>query len=351
MLKRLRQKWNVSGRQFFLILCVFAITGTTTAWLTRVITAWAGFTSNTFWLWKLLLRLAMLVVGYQVILLTVAFLFGQFPFFWKFEKRMLGWMGIRVGGKRYKEKGKKQSAVSHQQSAISHEQLNIKSQMSNQQSAVSGQPSAVSKQPSNLKSQISNQQSVFLAVFASGTGSNAQKIIDYFRGHPIIKISLIVSNKPQAGVLQIAQKEKIASLIIEKENFFRGDGYVAELKALNIHWIILAGFLWKVPETLIRAFPGKIINIHPALLPKYGGKGMYGHFVHEAVIAAAEKESGITIHYVDEHFDHGQHILQVICPVEEGDTPESLAKKVQVLEHKHYPEVIERLIREEKGEI
>lgn len=338
MLKRLQQKWNVSGRQFFIILCVFAITGTTTAWLTRVVTAWAGFTDETFWLWKLLLRLAMLVIGYQVILLTVAFIFGQFPFFWKFEKRMLRWMGIRwkEEGIGYEEEGNQPSAISYQQSAVSHQHTNLKSQMSNLKS-----------EPSNLKSQISNHK--FLAVFASGTGSNAQKIIDYFRGHPFIKISLIVSNKPQAGVLQIAQNEKIASLIIEKENFFRGDGYVNELKALNIHWVVLAGFLWKVPETLIQAFPGKIINIHPALLPKYGGKGMYGHFVHEAVIAAAEKESGITIHYVDEHFDHGQHILQVTCPIEPGDTPESLAKKVQVLEHRHYPQIIERLITEDQA--
>lgn len=351
MLKRLQQKWNVSGRQFFLILCVFAITGTTTAWLTRVVTGWAGFTDQTFWLWKLLLRLAMLVIGYQVILLTVAFLFGQFPFFWKFEKRMLRW----IAGKRSAVSSQPSavsgqlSAVSGQPSAISNEQSNLKRQMSNQQSAIGNQQSAVSDQSSNLKSTISNQQSVHLAVFASGAGSNAQKIIDYFRDHPAIKISLIVSNKPQAGVLQIAQKEKIASLIIEREKFFRGDGYVNELKALDIHWIILAGFLWKVPETLIQAFPGKIINIHPALLPKYGGKGMYGHFVHEAVIAAGEKESGITIHYVDEHFDHGQHILQAICPIEPGDTPESLAKKVQLLEHKHYPAIIEKLVIENQA--
>ncbi|MBX2922016.1 MAG: phosphoribosylglycinamide formyltransferase [Chitinophagaceae bacterium] len=220
----------------------------------------------------------------------------------------------------------------------------------NQRSAISDQQSAVSDETSNLKpvrrggSQISNLKSVHLALFASGAGSNAQKIINYFRDHPAIKVTLIVSNKPQAGVLQIAQRENIASLIIERENFFRGDGYTGELKALDIHWIILAGFLWKVPLSLIQAFPGKIINIHPALLPKYGGKGMYGHFVHEAVIAAGEKESGITIHYVDEQFDHGQHILQATCPVEPGDTPDILAKKVQVLEHKHYPEIIEKLI-------
>lgn len=185
---------------------------------------------------------------------------------------------------------------------------------------------------------------VRIAVFASGTGSNAQQIIDRFRDDPSVAVSLVVSNKPGAGVLKIAEKENIPSLTIEKERFFRGDGYANELKERGIQWIILAGFLWKIPVTLIKAFPGRIINIHPALLPKYGGKGMYGHFVHEAVIAAKEKESGITIHYVDEQFDHGSHILQATCPVEPGDTPETLAKKVQALEHMHYPEVIARLI-------
>lgn len=343
MLKRLQQKWNVDGKQFFLILCVFAITGTTTAWLTKVITGWMGFNEQTFWLWKLLLRLGMLVIGYQLILLSVAFLFGQFPFFWKFEKRMLKWIGI----------GRKPSAVSNQQLYASEKfslsQGGSKMQNPNQKSQMSNQQAAFSHQLSNLKSQISNQKPVHLAIFASGTGSNAQRIIDSFRNHATIKVTLIVTNKPGAGVLRIAQKEKIASLVIERENFFRGDGYTGELKALGIHWVILAGFLWKVPETLIHAFPGKIINIHPALLPKYGGKGMYGHFVHEAVIAAGEKESGITIHYVDEHFDHGQHILQVTCPVEPADTPETLAKKVQVLEHKYYPELIGKLIAEDQA--
>ncbi len=187
---------------------------------------------------------------------------------------------------------------------------------------------------------------VHIAIFASGTGSNALKIIDHFRNHSSISIALVASNKPGAGVLDIAERKNIPSLIIEKERFFRGDGYVSELKRRNIQWIILAGFLWKIPTSLIQAFPGKIINIHPALLPKYGGKGMYGHFVHEAVIEAKEKESGITIHYVDEEFDHGKHILQLTCPVEDTDTPETLAKKIQVLEHKHYPEVIARLINE-----
>lgn len=183
-----------------------------------------------------------------------------------------------------------------------------------------------------------------LAIFASGAGSNAQKIIDHFRDHPQIHISLIVTNKPGAGVLQIATTEQIKTIVIDKEKFFRGDGYVPELKAAGIDWVILAGFLWKIPETLINAFPNKIVNIHPALLPKYGGKGMYGHFVHEAVIAAGEQESGITIHFVDEHFDHGKHIFQATCPIDSSDTPETLAKKVQVLEHLHFPQVIEQLL-------
>lgn len=186
---------------------------------------------------------------------------------------------------------------------------------------------------------------ISIAIFASGAGSNAHQIINYFKNDPAINIALIVSNKPEAGVLKIALEAAIPSLVIDKENFFRGDGYVNALQDKNIQWIILAGFLWKIPLSLIKAFPGKIINIHPALLPKYGGKGMYGHYVHEAVIASGDKESGITIHYVDEQYDHGQSIFQATCSVDKEDTPESLAKKVQALEHRHYPEVIEKLVK------
>ncbi|MFP5042109.1 phosphoribosylglycinamide formyltransferase [Parasediminibacterium sp. JCM 36343] len=182
-----------------------------------------------------------------------------------------------------------------------------------------------------------------IAIFASGAGSNAQKIIDHFQQHPQITISLIVCNKPQAGVVQIASNEQIPVLIIEKERFFKGDGYVSELQALEIDFIVLAGFLWKIPLALINAFPNKIINIHPALLPKYGGKGMYGHFVHEAVIANKEAESGITIHYVNEHFDEGSPIFQATCPVLSTDTPDSLAKKIHSLEHAHFARVIEEI--------
>lgn len=183
-----------------------------------------------------------------------------------------------------------------------------------------------------------------IALFASGGGSNAQKIIDHFRNHNQVKVSLIVSNKPEAGVLQIAARENIPTLLIEKEQFFRGNAYVDEIKAAGIELIVLAGFLWKVPSALIAAFPNAIINIHPALLPKYGGKGMYGHFVHEAVVAAKETESGITIHFVDEHFDHGTHIAQVTCAIDPNDTPEMVAKKVLSLEHYHFPRVIEQIL-------
>ena len=188
-----------------------------------------------------------------------------------------------------------------------------------------------------------------IAIFSSGTGSNAKKIIDHLtsikgNGISTAMVSLIVCNKPGAGVLEIAAENNIRAILIEKEKFFRGNAYIDELKAAGIDFIVLAGFLWKIPVALIKTFQGKMINIHPALLPKYGGKGMYGNFVHEAVIANREKESGITIHYVDEVYDHGQVVLQATCLVSENDTPETLAKKVQVLEHRHFPTAVALLV-------
>src|SRR5688572_8900366 len=145
---------------------------------------------------------------------------------------------------------------------------------------------------------------IHLAVFASGAGSNAQKIIEHFNNHAQVRVALVVCNKQGAGVLDIAVKAGIPYLLIKKEQFFYGNAYVTELQQAKISWIILAGFLWKLPSALLKAFPSRIINIHPALLPKYGGKGMYGNFVHQAVLEAKEMQSGITIHYVDEHYDH-----------------------------------------------
>ena len=183
-----------------------------------------------------------------------------------------------------------------------------------------------------------------IAIFASGTGSNAQKILAHFQSSNKIEIALIVSNKTNAGVLNFAKEYSVPTLIIDREKFLKGDGYVPELQAAGIDWIILAGFLWKIPPTMINQWGKRIINIHPALLPKYGGKGMYGEAVHRAVLAANEKESGITIHYVDEQYDHGATIFQATCSVLSTDLVENLAEKIHALEHLHYPVVIEKVI-------
>lgn len=183
-----------------------------------------------------------------------------------------------------------------------------------------------------------------LAIFASGTGSNTANLIQYFQHHPMISIQLIVTNNPHAGVIQIARQHLIPVLIIEKNKFQQVDGYVPELLSYGINWIILAGFLWKIPLTLIEVFPHRIINIHPALLPKYGGKGMYGIKVHQAIAEAGESETGITIHYVNEHYDDGPPIFQATCAIAPSDTPEQIAQKVHALEYAHFPKVIEETV-------
>lgn len=185
---------------------------------------------------------------------------------------------------------------------------------------------------------------VHLAIFASGAGSNAKKIIQHFEENKKVTVKLVVCNNPAAGVIEIAAAYNIPVLLIERERFFRGDNYVKQLQDLSIHFIVLAGFLWKIPEALIQNFRNRIINIHPALLPKYGGKGMYGSRVHEAVIAAGEKESGITIHYVDEHYDNGDIIFQAKCDIEPNDTAETLAEKIHQLEHKNFARVVEECL-------
>lgn len=207
-----------------------------------------------------------------------------------------------------------------------------------------------------MLSPLSQPEKIYLskkiAIFASGAGSNAKKIIEHFKGDKEISISLIVCNKPDAGVLNIASDFHIPVLMIEKNLFSNGNGYVDELKNAGIDFIVLAGFLWKIPEVIIHAFRNRIINIHPSLLPKYGGKGMYGSKVHKAVIAAGEKQSGITIHYVDEHYDNGDVIFQATCPVFENDTPDTLAEKIHKMEHENFPRIIKecvnKMIAEEK---
>lgn len=185
-----------------------------------------------------------------------------------------------------------------------------------------------------------------IAIFASGAGSNAEKIIQYFKHSNHIKVQLIVCNNAKAGVLSIAAKNNISILQINKEVFFKGDAYIKELTEAKIDLVVLAGFLWKIPKKLVETFDNRIINIHPALLPKYGGKGMYGSFVHEAVIANKEKESGITIHFVNEKYDDGAIIFQEKCMLNDNDTPETLAKKIHVLEHTHFAIIIENICKE-----
>ena len=288
MFQRLQQKWGVNGLQLLLILCTFAIGGTLTGYAGKKLMNLVAIEER--WLW-VVIYIVVVTIVWPFSVLLVSLFFGQYPFFLMYIRKI----GMRIG-------------------IVQAKQL--------------PQPAAGN-----------------IAIFASGTGSNAQKIIDHFRNSDTVSISLIACNKPGAGVLKIAATENIPALLIEKEKFFRGNCYIDELKEKKIDLIVLAGFLWKIPDKLIKAFPRKIVNIHPALLPKFGGKGMYGNFVHETVINTGEKVSGITIHYVDEHYDNGDTIFQARCAVLESDTPNSLAQRIHLMEHAHYPVIIEELLK------
>jgi phosphoribosylglycinamide formyltransferase-1 len=182
-----------------------------------------------------------------------------------------------------------------------------------------------------------------IILFASGQGTNASAIIDFFRADQNIQVALIVCNNPHAGVIEVAANNQIPVLMVNKQTV-QENAFVEQLKAYQPTLVVLAGFLWKIPEPVLQAFPHKIINIHPALLPKYGGKGMYGMRVHEAVHAAGEKESGISIHWVNEQYDEGAIILQAYCPVSNTDTPGRIAQNIHRLEHYYLPRVIEFLL-------
>jgi phosphoribosylglycinamide formyltransferase-1 len=188
-----------------------------------------------------------------------------------------------------------------------------------------------------------------IAIFASGSGSNAQKIMEYFKKHQDAEIAIVLTNNPEAYVLQRADNFEIPSHIFDKQEFYKTDDIVKLLKNLQIDLIVLAGFLWLIPENLLKAFPNKIINIHPALLPKYGGKGMYGDKVHQAILDAGEEESGITIHFINEHFDEGEPIHQSRFKIDKGDDIEMIKFKGQQLEHLHYPKVVEQLLKKMKS--
>ena len=279
-IQSLQEKWKVRGSQFWLIMLTFALGGSLSGRLCSFLLNLVFLEKN--WAFWLVYPL-ILTILWPFSVIFVSLLTGQFTFF----KGYLSRVGSRLLGR--------------------------------------GKP-------------------VHIAIFASGAGSNTRKIIEYFENKGLrIKVSLIVCNVPGAGVLEIAKEKGIPSLLINKSDF-TANGYVESLKNAGIDFIVLAGFLWKVPEVLVRAYPKAIINIHPALLPKYGGKGMYGARVHEAVIAAGEKESGITIHWVNEHYDEGAIIFQAKCSIDANDTANTLANKIHVLEHAHFATTIEKLL-------
>ncbi len=285
MLEKLQQRWKVNGLNLVLIITTFALGGSLCGYTGRKILLFTNLEKGVLWF---ILYIILMTLLWPLCVLLISIPLGQFAFF----KRYL----IKVWGK------------------------------------MSG---SSKRSPHKMN----------IAIFASGAGSNAQQIIHQFSDSAQSNIALIVCNKPGAGVLHIAAKANIPSLLTERERFFSGDHYLPELKKHHIDFIVLAGFLWKMPAALIHAYPKKILNIHPALLPKYGGKGMYGSKVHEAVIAAGEKQSGITIHYVDELYDHGEIIFQATCEVAPHDTPETLAQKIHLLEHANYPGVIAGIVQ------
>ena len=340
MFERLQQRWKVGPFQIVLIIACFALGGSLTGYSAKKIMD--AFSVEEDWLWTIVYILLVTII-WPFAVLIVSFFFGQFKFFKAYVTRL----GRKIGlVPRF------QFPVSGSESGVQSSEVGVQSSESSQKS-----DSTLTTDDSRLPtpdssegipthhSPLTTHQPTNVVIFASGAGSNAQKIIDHFHRSSSVKIALIVCNRKKAGVLQLAEKENIPSLVIEKEKFFSGNGYLDELASKKIDFIVLAGFLWKVPDALIKAFPKRIINIHPALLPRYGGKGMYGNYVHEAVIGAREKESGITIHYVDEQYDNGDIILQVKCPVLADDTPESLAHRIHALEHANYPVVIEELIK------
>ena len=183
-----------------------------------------------------------------------------------------------------------------------------------------------------------------IAILASGSGSNAENIANYFKGSDYAQVSFIIANNPQAYVLERAKKLGIEATVVSKAEFMEADSVISMLRERDIDFVVLAGFLLLVPQKFIAAYPSRIVNIHPALLPKHGGKGMYGDRVHKAVVESGDTESGITIHLIDEHYDKGTTFFQAKCPVLPTDTPDDVAAKVHALEYVHFPHVIEEIL-------
>lgn len=307
MFKKLQLKWKVTGFDLLLILCTFAVGGSLCGFAGRKIMGFLNIDKGFIWV---AVYIVILTIIWPVCVLLVSIFTGQYSFF----KKYIGKIMSRIGGKKI------------------HAEMEAT-------------PDPTFKQPVYVAPVGSKRQSVCnIAIFASGAGSNASRLIEHFKNRTKARVALIICNKPDAGVISIAKKAGIEVLLIERDRFLNGDGYVELLQQHQINLLVLAGFLWKIPATILHYFPGAVVNIHPALLPKYGGKGMYGAKVHAAVLANNEMESGISIHFVDEIYDHGATIFQASCPVNDNETPESLAAKIHLLEHEHYSRVVEELI-------
>ena len=280
MLNKLKQRWGVNGLNLVLILTTFAVGGSSCGYLSRQLLLLTGWDKDVLWY---VLYVVLMTITWPFCVLVVSIPLGQYRFFSNYLRRM---------GRHFKG-GKKK---------------------------------------------------IRLALLASGSGSNARAILQHFEQHPSIEVGLILTNKADAGVRAHARAFGVPDLVFDRTAYEAPDSILPILQQHHIQWVILAGFLWKIPDVLVKSYPGRIINIHPALLPDFGGKGMYGIHVHRAVLEAGARNSGITIHEVDGQYDHGTHLFQATCPIFPDDSPETLAARVLALEHRYFAPVIEARI-------
>lgn len=291
MFGRLKNKWHVGGGRLALILITFALGGSICGYAGRKLLAFSGMEKGGVWV---VVYIVLVIFLWPPAVILVSIFTGQFAFFKNYI--------IRISGKMFG---------------------------------------------------IEIKKHIHIAIFASGTGSNAERIIetmpDHWEEHDPVhaKVAVIITDNPSAKVIGIAEKNHIPAELIQLKKKTAeeiSETYLSLLKKYHVDFIVLAGYLKMIPSAVIKAYPKKVLNIHPALLPKYGGAGMYGMRVHEAVLAAGEKESGISIHYVDEIYDNGEVVFSAVCALDENETPASLAGKIHNLEHRHYPGIISQVL-------
>lgn len=285
MLTRLKNRWKVNSFNLVLIICTFALGGSTCARLGESIMNFTSLEIGFIW-WFIYVILISLLWPICVLLISIPL--GQYLFFRKYIQRIVGKLSRKIKSSQTK-----------------------------------------------------------IAIFASGSGSNAENIILFSKQTRLFSVPLLVTNNPYGGIWKISKKYSVPCILVTKEELAKPDSITTYLKNIEIEWVVLAGFLKKIPSPIISGFNGKIINIHPALLPEFGGTGMFGSRVHQAVISAGKKESGITIHWVDEHYDNGDIIFTAKCDVLPDDTSDTLEERVRTLEILHYPTVIADCIKKQ----